>query len=398
MSFESFDFEFDEKGLSEFFDGTEEMPKAEKGFQKIAWEVIHDFVYDYGVRFDDLTIIETTGFTRAKLFFRHNEGVLEFFQNHKWEIAEEWRVKISQKYLSPVLVLPMGENEICIDFFNGTGDKPSLQKALKGLQDQSESGFIFSPGLSLDGDPVFLDAGKNILAGGTLGSGTAALVCRLIEQSLCNLTENVPMLVLIDPQGIDLPVFEKLPNVYGQKVFREENETEEVFGELNVEISRRKKLLEESAAKTVAEYNRGVSEKKRLRQILVIIYGFNSMWDFSENKFRISKIYEKLKILMLDACKFSISFALFTQRPLSEQFCSALDWNFWQTLFKIKVAFRTSDQFFSRQLIGRKDAEYLTGDRDLLCVSGNDIRHLQQYFISKEMRERIKRFSQKTEG
>ena len=93
---------------------------------------------------------------------------------------------------------------------------------------------------------------------------------------------------------------------------------------------------------------------------------------------------------MQDACSAGISFAFFTQRELAEQFCSALDWDFWQTLFEIKIACRTADQFFSTKLIGSKDAEYLTGNRDLLCFSGNKIRHLQQYYISMEEMEKIK--------
>lgn len=49
---------------------------------------------------------------------------------------------------------------------------------------EGDPGTFFSPGLDLDGTPLFLDAGKNILAGGTLGSGTASLVRDLIVQSI----------------------------------------------------------------------------------------------------------------------------------------------------------------------------------------------------------------------
>lgn len=390
MSLKNFDFNVAQIDLSEIFDGSEEMPKTEKKYQNTAREVIYDFLYDYGVRSDGIEVIETTGFTRVKLVFRHNEDIFEFFQNHKWEIAEKWRMKTSQKYLAPIILLPGEENTIYLDFFNGTENKPSLLKALEGLQRQGDSGVFFSPGLDIGGEPLFLDAGKNILAGGTLGSGTASLVCALIAQSVCNLSANIPMLVLIDPQDIDLSVFEKLPNVYGQKAFCDVKETEEIFEELSIEIRRRKKLMREASAETVAEYNQCVSRDLRLRQIVVIFYGFNRMWDCSEEKFRIKNTYEKLKILMQDACAVGISFVLFTQRELSEQFCSALDWDLWQTLFEIKIACRTSDQFFSTKLIGSKEAEYLTGNRDLLCVSENKIWHLQQYYLSMEEIEKIK--------
>ena len=390
MSFENFDFEVAQIDLSEIFDVSEKMPKIEKKYQNTAREVIYDFLYDYGVRSDGIEVIETTGFTRVKLVFRHSEGLFEFFQNHKWEIAEKWRAKTSQKHLAPIMILPGDENAINLDFFNGTGNNPSLLKTLKSLQRQGGSGSIFSPGLDIGGNPVFLQMGKNILAGGLLGSGTVTLVCALIVQSVCNLSDNIPMLVLIDPQGIDLSVFEKLPNIYGQKVFCNVKETEEVFEALNIEIGRRKKLIKEASAETVEEYNQHVSRDLRLRQIVVIFNCFNRMWDFSEEKFRIKKTYEKLRILMQDACSAGISFAFFTQRELAEQFCSALDWDFWQTLFEIKIACRTADQFFSTKLIGSKDAEYLTGNRDLLCFSGNKIRHLQQYYISMEEMEKIK--------
>lgn len=390
MSFENFDFEIVPIDLLKIFGGSETMPKTGKKYGNTAREVVYDFLYDYGVRSDGIEVIETTGFTRVKLVFCHSEGIFEFFQNHKWEMAEKWRVKTSQKHLAPIMILPGDEKTIYLDFFNGARNNPSLQKALKSLQRQGDSGSIFSPGLDMDGDPLYLDAGKNILAGGALGSGTASLVRDLIVQSICNAPENIPTLVLIDPQGIDLSVFERLPNVYGQNVFCDVKETEEIFEELSIEIRRRKKLMKEAAAETVAEYNRHVSRGLRLRQIVVIFNCFNRMWDCSEEKFRIKNTYEKLKILMQDACAVGISFVLFTQRELSEQFCSALDWNLWQTLFEIKIACRTSDQFFSTKLIGSKEAEYLTGNRDLLCVSKNGIQHLQQYYISMEEIEKIK--------
>lgn len=78
-----------------------------------------------------------------KLVFCHCEGIFEFFQNHKWEMAEKWRVKTSQKHLAPILILPADKNTIYLDFFIGTGDKPSLIKALKSLQRQGDPGTFF---------------------------------------------------------------------------------------------------------------------------------------------------------------------------------------------------------------------------------------------------------------
>ena len=153
--------------------------------------------------------------------------------------------------------------------------------------------------MDFDGRPVFLDAGKNILAGGTLGSGAASLACGLIVQSVCNKPKNIPTLVLIDPQGIDLPVFEKLPNVYGQKIFRDVKESEEVLDELQTEILRRKSLLEEAAVKTFTEYNQIVSKTRvRMRQIVAVVYAFKSLRELFAEKFRIRKFCEKLKKLM----------------------------------------------------------------------------------------------------
>ncbi len=385
MSFETFDFHINQKNLAGGFATSDEEQGADGRFRKTAWEVIHDFLYDYGIACDGVTIVGTAGFTRAKLSFRHNDGVEEIFQNHKWEIAESWRIKTLQKHLAPIMIFPTGENGIFLDFFNGAGDNPPLQKALKSLRGQKDLCFPFSPGMDFDGHPVFLDAGKNILAGGVTGSGAASLACGLIVQSVCNHPENIPTLVLIDPQGIDLPVFEKLPNVYGQKIFRDVKESEEVLDELQTEILRRKNLLEEAAVKTFTEYNQIVSQTRvRMRQIVAVVYVFNSLRELFAEKLRIRKFCEKLKKLMETAKGLGISFAFFTQRPLSEQFCSALDRGFRQTLFETKIACRTSDQVFSGQLIGRKDAEYLTGNRDLLCVAENRIQHLQQYFIGRE--------------
>ena len=171
--------------------------------------------------------------------------------------------------------------------------------ALKSLRGQKDLRVPFSPGMDFDGRPVFLDAGKNILAGGTLGSGAASLACGLIVQSVCNKPKNIPTLVLIDPQGIDLPVFEKLPNVYGQKIFRDVKESEEVLDELQTEILRRKSLLEEAAVKTFTEYNQIVSKTRvRMLQIVAVVYAFNSLRELFAEKFRIRKFCEKLKKLM----------------------------------------------------------------------------------------------------
>lgn len=153
--------------------------------------------------------------------------------------------------------------------------------------------------MDFDGHPVFLDAGKNILAGGVTGSGAASLACGLIVQSVSSNPENIPTLVLIDPQGIDLPVFEKLPNVYGQKIFRDVKESEGILDELQTEILRRKSLLEEAAVKTFTEYNQIVSKTRvRMWQIVAVVYAFNSLWEFSAEKSRIKKFCEKLKKLM----------------------------------------------------------------------------------------------------
>ena len=178
-------------------------------------------------------------------------------------------------------------------------EKSISGEALKSLRGQKDLCFPFSPGMDFDGHPVFLDAGKNILAGGVTGSGAASLACGLIVQSVSSNPENIPTLVLIDPQGIDLPVFEKLPNVYGQKVFRDVKEAEGILDELQTEILRRKSLLEEAAVKTFTEYNQIVSKTRvRMRQIVAVVYAFKSLRELFAEKFRIRKFCEKLKKLM----------------------------------------------------------------------------------------------------
>lgn len=88
MSFETFDFHINQKNLAGGFATSDEEQGADGKFRKTAREVIHDFLYDYGIACDGVTIIGTAGFTRAKLSFRHNDGVEGIFQNHKREIAE----------------------------------------------------------------------------------------------------------------------------------------------------------------------------------------------------------------------------------------------------------------------------------------------------------------------
>ena len=64
--------------------------------------------------------------------------------------------------------------------------------------------------------------------------------------------------------------------------------------ELQTEILRRKSLLEEAAVKTFTEYNQIVSKTRvRMRQIVAVVYAFNSLRELFCGKVSYPKILRK---------------------------------------------------------------------------------------------------------
>ncbi len=217
----------------------------------------------------------------------------------------------------------------------------------------------------------------NILVGGAPGGGKSML----LNTWLAALTQahgpDQLRLSLIDPKGVELHGWRRLPHVLGQ-IAETPAQAQQVLALLRDEIERRKRLFQAVGARSLAGYNELVPQAPLPLHLVVIDELTDLTIQAGGPK---SDLFLKLISAASIGRALGILFLLATQSPRAEIVNGNL-----KAVLNTRIAFRTASREDSRVIMDRPDAADLpanTPGRLVLMLDGK-VRVYQSYHLSDE--------------
>jgi DNA segregation ATPase FtsK/SpoIIIE, S-DNA-T family len=217
-------------------------------------------------------------------------------------------------------------------------------------------------GRDVAGHPVVADLVRmpHMLIAGTTGSGKSVCIAAIAVSLVMNNTPSELHLAMLDPKMVELVRFNGLPHLMG----RVETKTERMLGVLHwalAEMDRRYRLLEESRARDLDNYNKKMARHKleTLPRIVIIIDELADLMmtapDQTEHSLvRLAQLARATGIHLIVA----------TQRPSTDVVTGLIKAN-----FPARISFTVASSIDSRVILDTGGAETLLGRGDMLFLN-----------------------------
>jgi hypothetical protein len=225
-------------------------------------------------------------------------------------------------------------------------------------------------GVTVNGEARAIDLAKapHLLIAGQTGSGKS--VC--INSLLCSLLRNVSLndfeLMLVDPKGVELNDYQKMPNCINGKILVDPNESLDGLRWLVTEMERRYAILTKYGHRNIKSYNEwvntqpiGVDCVEKMRYVVCVVDEFADlmMTAGAELTSIVQRLAQKSRAV-------GIHLVLATQRPSVKVVTGDLKAN-----LPCRIAFKVSSATDSVTILGHGGAERLLGNGDMI-LSNND--------------------------
>ncbi|HXV90506.1 MAG TPA: DNA translocase FtsK [Gemmatimonadales bacterium] len=265
-------------------------------------------------------------------------------------------------------------------------------------------------GRNIEGDAVVDDLAKmpHLLIAGATGSGKSVCINTIITSLIYSHPPETLKLLMIDPKMVELSMYASLPHL-GLPVVTNHHKAASVLKWAVWEMERRYKLLHANNARSIADFNRKVTEGRPLkgpRETLATQAGIQKELPFDGEYAGgilpyIVLVVDELADLMLTvqgeietplaslaqkARAIGIHLLLATQRPSVNVITGLIKAN-----FPCRIAFRVSAKVDSRTILDQNGAETLLGNGDMLFLppGKSEPVRVQGAFISTEETERL---------
>jgi S-DNA-T family DNA segregation ATPase FtsK/SpoIIIE len=223
-------------------------------------------------------------------------------------------------------------------------------------------------GVSVEGEPFVFDltVTPHIFVAGTTGSGKSVCLHSMILSLLYNQSMNDLKLCLIDPKRVEFSYYEKLSNLYGEKVVYDHDRALNVLLELIEELELREKKLSDSGVRDISEYRNIPTIVENFPRIVVIIE------EVADLLMQAKSIKEPLIRLAQKGRASGIHLILATQRPDSETFSGLLRSN-----IPSRIALTVQKSSESKIILDETGAEKLSGNGDMLLkIIGENVKRI----------------------
>jgi S-DNA-T family DNA segregation ATPase FtsK/SpoIIIE len=233
-------------------------------------------------------------------------------------------------------------------------------------------------GLDVAGAPHCADLASmpHLLIGGTTGSGKSVCITSLIACLVANNPPERLRLVLIDPKMVELVRFNGLPHILG----RVETELERIVTVLRWctrEMDRRYKLLEETHARHIDDFNKKTAARGDGEILPRMVILLDEMADLmmtapDETERHLIRLAQMARAV-------GMHLVVATQRPSVDVVTGLIKAN-----FPARIAFAVPSSIESRVILDTPGAESLLGRGDMLYLSpeaGSPVR-LQGCFVT----------------
>lgn len=273
------------------------------------------------------------------------------------------------------------EKTICIEMPNEHQRTVFLKDALQSMPAVAPSGILPCViGESVDGHFFFdLAQAHHVLVAGATGGGKSVCLHSIILSLLYSKHPDELQFVFIDPKKVELGAYNRIGNYLAElkntqgKVVLDTHEAMAVLDALDAELDNRFRLLHETHAKNIDEYNNQPGHG-HLPFIVVVIDEFADLAIFEGEAFD-----SKIRVLSSIAHQVGIHFVLSTQRPTVNIITGFIKAN-----FPTRIAFRVADEWDSYTILDRKGASQLHCVGDMLFSEGESLIRLRGTFVSDE--------------
>jgi DNA segregation ATPase FtsK/SpoIIIE-like protein len=285
-----------------------------------------------------------------------------------------------------------GDDRIAIEFRVEANDTPSLWPLLEQLPAPGPGALPILLGVDVDGSPIILDlaSAPHLLIAGTSGSGKTTLVHQILASLVSRFAASDLELLLVDPKGTDLAMFQGISHLGGGKiVFEARDAVEAIVDVVEQTFETRTRVLAESGLGSVAELNR-TSGRTSVRPIVIVVEELADLVDALDNREEREKFLRALVRIGQRARSIGIHLILVTQRPSAEILPPRLKAN-----LPIRVCLQVPQLGDSLIVLDRPGAEMLGGKGDFLFRHDGQIRRGQGLYASRaELKELLARMKE----
>lgn len=236
-------------------------------------------------------------------------------------------------------------------------------------------------GVTVNGTPKAIDLAKapHLLIAGQTGSGKS--VC--INSIICSLLRNVPLnefdMMLVDPKGVELGDYAKMPNVINNEVLVSPTESLDGLRWLCKEMDRRYTVLHDAGnKKDIVRYNEWVAAQPvgtgcacKMRYIVCVVDEFADLMQTAGAELTsiVQRLTQKSRAV-------GIHLVLATQRPSVKVITGEIKAN-----LPCRIAFKVSSAIDSVTIINRGGAENLLGKGDMIIYDDGNYERLHGVYL-----------------
>ncbi len=211
------------------------------------------------------------------------------------------------------------------------------------------------------GNPVVIEFSStnspHLLIGGTTGSGKSEALTAILYGLVRHYSEKELRLLLIDPKGTELISFEGAPHL-DQSIGWDDADAILILQQAVAEMQTRYELFKQARKRSLAEFNKSVSESEKLPWIIVVLDEYADLTSDRESK---KAIEQELKRLAQKARASGIHVIIATQKPSGEVISTDLRSN-----LPAQLALRVRSGTESRVIMEESGAEMLNGKGDAI--------------------------------
>ena len=225
---------------------------------------------------------------------------------------------------------------------------------------KKKSPLLIPLGRDVSGLPVAVDLATmpHLLIAGTTGSGKSVCIAAMATALALDNSPDQVKLVMLDPKMVELSRFNGLPHLLGPV----ETDQERIIGVLRWctrEMDRRYKILEESAARNITEYNSRLGRRQQSEYLPHMVIMVDEIGDLMLT--RPEETEETVTRLAQKARAAGMHLVIATQRPSVDIITGLIKAN-----FPARISFAVASGVDSRVILDTVGAETLLGKGDML--------------------------------
>ncbi|MFQ5536741.1 MAG: DNA translocase FtsK 4TM domain-containing protein [Gemmatimonadota bacterium] len=313
---------------------------------------------------------------------------------------------LALKAQSVRIVAPIpGKGAVGVEIPNPKPEIVHLRNILKSSAFQKAKGELpLALGKDLTGRPFVTDLTRmpHVLIAGATGSGKSVCVNTLVTSLIYKHTPETLRFLMVDPKMVELSIYARLPHLR-HPVVTDPREAAGVLKWAVLEMERRYELLSKNHVRSIAEFNRKVTEGALLHRVQPSgPEGDEDRWIYSDGVLPyIVVVVDELADLMMQvqseverplirlaqkARAIGIHLIVATQRPTTNVITGLIKAN-----FPSRIAFRVASKVDSRTILDQNGADALLGNGDMLFLPPGQSEpvRIQGAYLSTEDTERL---------